>query len=654
MDDYAEYTPERAAHLCGVDADAIREIATVIGANLGRLATHTWRAAGGRQPGRLAGGALPVLPQRAHRFRRHRGWHQPQRLEQVHPGATASRRPARPLERADVADRVSARPPRDELPAAVLPQVRSRPPRHLLHRVYNPVWTNPDGFSWIEVLTDTDLVGCHVALTPTWSETAWFADYVLPMGVGTERHDVASYETHAGRWIGFRQPVLRRHAELSGSAVERTYETNPGEVWEENEFWIDLSWRIDPDGELGIRTHFESLERPGEPIGVDEYYQHSSSPTPSPACRRPRPRRAFRRWSTCAATAPSRSPATSTTVHERALSGAELADTVRDEDGVYRVPGTAGLHDELGRDRRAHAVHRRRLARCRGRRHAAHRLPDAVAQTRAVLADAGRVGLAGVRDADLDPQPRPLGRPRPRRRRAHPHPHVPAPDADPHQVRELEVAERDQPPPPAVDPPAATPSSSASASAGWPDHDPHRSLRDRDVAHRGHPARAWSPARITWVAGASTSSRATSAGRQAWPTSSTTATGWDLRLRHGVETVRERRPRFVAGVVDRLRCAPEPHVPAPARPGVGDALLVAASDDHAGRARRPRRRRPRRHGGIDGRVRGVAAADPPRPGPREPTPSTVVRPAGQAGRNAPTPTARRPPEIYFEKAASTA
>ena len=88
-------------------------------------------------------------------------------------------------------------------------------------------------------------------------ETAWFADYVLPMGVGTERHDVASYETHAGRWIGFRQPVQRRHAELAGRRSSDTHEANPGEVWEENEFWIDLSWRIDPDGELGIRTHFE-------------------------------------------------------------------------------------------------------------------------------------------------------------------------------------------------------------------------------------------------------------------------------------------------------------------------------------------------------------------------------------------------------------
>ena len=46
-------------------------------------------------------------------------------------------------------------------------------------RVYNPVWTNPDGFSWIEMLTDESKIGLHVAQTPTWNETAYFADYVL-------------------------------------------------------------------------------------------------------------------------------------------------------------------------------------------------------------------------------------------------------------------------------------------------------------------------------------------------------------------------------------------------------------------------------------------------------------------------------------------
>ncbi len=139
-------------------------------------------------------------------------------------------------------------------------------------RVYNPLWTNPDGMSWLEVLTDEQKIGLHVHLSPTWSETGWFADYILPMGVGAERHDLMSQETHAGCWIAFRQPVLREAMRRLGRPVNDTRDANPGEVWEETEFWIELSWRIDPDGSLGIRKTFESPYRPGQKITVDELY----------------------------------------------------------------------------------------------------------------------------------------------------------------------------------------------------------------------------------------------------------------------------------------------------------------------------------------------------------------------------------------------
>ena len=97
------------------------------------------------------------------------------------------------------------------------------------------------------------------------------------MGVSAERHDVHSYETQAGRWIGFRQSVFRRYAEIKarrdGQELDpqtRSHEHNPGEVSEENEFWIDLSWKIDPDGSLGIRKWFEGED--GNPITLDDYY----------------------------------------------------------------------------------------------------------------------------------------------------------------------------------------------------------------------------------------------------------------------------------------------------------------------------------------------------------------------------------------------
>jgi anaerobic selenocysteine-containing dehydrogenase len=140
-------------------------------------------------------------------------------------------------------------------------------------RVYNPMWINPDGFVWLDALRDEEKIRCHVALTPTWNESAWFADYVLPMGHAGERHDLMSQETHAGQWIGFRQPVRRVAMERAGKKVRFTHEANPGEVWEEAELWIELSARMDPDGSLGIRKHFESPYRPGEIVTIDEYFQ---------------------------------------------------------------------------------------------------------------------------------------------------------------------------------------------------------------------------------------------------------------------------------------------------------------------------------------------------------------------------------------------
>ncbi|MCU0866555.1 MAG: molybdopterin-dependent oxidoreductase [Planctomycetes bacterium] len=140
-------------------------------------------------------------------------------------------------------------------------------------RVYNPVWTNPDGAMWIDMLADENAVGCHAVLSPTWNETARWADFVLPMGHATERHDLMSQETHAATWIGFRQPVHRVLAERQGKQVTWTYEVNPGQVWEEDEFWIALSWQVDPDGSLGIRQHFESPYRKGERITITEYYR---------------------------------------------------------------------------------------------------------------------------------------------------------------------------------------------------------------------------------------------------------------------------------------------------------------------------------------------------------------------------------------------
>jgi anaerobic selenocysteine-containing dehydrogenase len=349
IDFYAEFTPEFASQQTGIAADKIREIADVVATAVpGRLSSHNWRAAaagneGGWQVARCLwflnvltgsvgteGGVspngwnkfIPVPPKVAHPHKRWNDLTWPVEYPLAHHEASI-------------------------LLPHFLKEGRGKVDTYF-SRVYNPVWTNPDGFSWLEVLTDESLVGCHVALTPTWSETAWFADYVLPMGVGAERHDLASYETHSGRWVGFRQPVFRVNAEKEGRPVNRTWEANPGEVWEEQEFWIDLSWKIDPTGDLGIRKHFESVKQPGEILGIDEYYEMMFDTQvpglPEAAAKEGlTPLQFMRRYGSFEI------PGNQYAVHERVVTDAEIAKAggVKDGSGVVRVPGTAGSHGEL-------------------------------------------------------------------------------------------------------------------------------------------------------------------------------------------------------------------------------------------------------------------------------------------------------------------
>jgi len=269
---YAEFTPEFAAAETGVDAKQIVDAARAIGRAGSRFSTHNWRsAAAGNLWGWQITRCLYLLV--------------------VLTGSVATKGgvnlhlsnkfvPKHPTQPAPATYWNELLFPR-EYPLACFEMSFLLP--HFLKdnrgkldvyftRVYNPLWTNPDGFSWMEMLQDKEKLGLHVALTPIWSETAWFADYILPMGLGTERHDMMSQETHSAQWLGFRQPVVRVAREKRGETFTATHETNPGEVWEENEFWVAMTWRIDPDGSLGIRRHFESPYRPGEPVTQDEYY----------------------------------------------------------------------------------------------------------------------------------------------------------------------------------------------------------------------------------------------------------------------------------------------------------------------------------------------------------------------------------------------
>src|SRR5439155_11195579 len=187
---YASYTFDFAEKESGIPAATIEQVAKLVASAGKRLSTHTWRSAtagnlGGWQVARALfllnalsgavgteGGTFP------------NGW---------------NKFVPRPIY-------MPPHPPKwndltwpDEFPLSCnemsfllphfLQEGRGRVEVYF-SRVYNPVWTNPDGFSWIEALIDEAKVGLHVALTPTWSETAYFADYVLPVGLGSERHDI--------------------------------------------------------------------------------------------------------------------------------------------------------------------------------------------------------------------------------------------------------------------------------------------------------------------------------------------------------------------------------------------------------------------------------------------------------------------------------
>lgn len=270
---YSEFTFEYAAEESGIDAVTLREVAEVVSTAGTRLATHNWRSAGsGNLGGWQVARSLTLLNALLGALATEGGTF-PNSWNKFTP-----RPPRLPHQRPKKWNEVTW--PR-EYPLALMEMSFLMP--HLMRdqgahvevyftRVYNPVWTNPDGFSWIEMLSDENQIGLHVAMTPTWNETAYFADYILPMGHASERHDLTSYEQYNGQWIAFRQPVLRAARERLGEEITDTRQVNPGEVWEENEFWIDLTWRIDPDGSLGIREFFESKKIPGEKMTVDEYY----------------------------------------------------------------------------------------------------------------------------------------------------------------------------------------------------------------------------------------------------------------------------------------------------------------------------------------------------------------------------------------------
>ena len=156
---YAEFTPEFAAAETGVDAAQIVEAARAIGRARGRFSTHNWRSAAA---GNLWGWQITrclyllVVLTGSVGTEGGVGLHLSNKFVPKHPSA-----PPQPGYWNELLF------PR-EYPLAFFEMSFLLP--HLLKenrgkldvyftRVYNPLWTNPDGFSWMEMLTDRNKIG---------------------------------------------------------------------------------------------------------------------------------------------------------------------------------------------------------------------------------------------------------------------------------------------------------------------------------------------------------------------------------------------------------------------------------------------------------------------------------------------------------------
>lgn len=267
---YAPFTPEYAGEISGVPPALIEAAAREIGGAGGALATHLSGA--GTPRGWLVARALLLLNVLTGSVGTVGGVTPVGRDEG--PGTPPERRLEQwnellwprefPLAGADL--------------APLLPQLlkagRGRLAAYIT-RGDNPIRAFPDGFAWIEALRDEQAIELHVALTPTWDETAWYADYVLPVRLPAEQHGVEFGGTDGERWVALRQPPVSVATERLAAAGRPVAGISAADdVWEEDAVWIELAWRIDPDGALGIRRAYESPYRPGEPITVEERYRH--------------------------------------------------------------------------------------------------------------------------------------------------------------------------------------------------------------------------------------------------------------------------------------------------------------------------------------------------------------------------------------------
>ena len=343
-------------------------------------------------------------------------------------------------------------------------------------RVYNPVWTNPDGFSWIEMLTRrVEGRRSTRALTPVWSETAWFADYVLPMGLGPERHDLMSQETHAGALDRLPPARAARGARARrAQAFEWTWQAHEAAGRRGVGGGRVLDRALVAHRPRRLARHPQVL-RVAVPARREAPRSRSttagSSRTPCRACPRRRRRQGL------------------TPLEYMRKYGAFLV-----EDDVYETPREAARR-EGPRRRRGRRGHARRVARAAARSGveidgvARAGFPTPSRKLEFFSQTMKEWGWPEQARARLHPEPRALVAARPRGGRDGAAADVPPADAHPHALGQREVALRDLAHQPGVDAPGGR------AADRRPDRRPRRASRprighfvDKRLGDGGHPA----------------------------------------------------------------------------------------------------------------------------------------------------------------------
>ena len=415
----------------------IREIGVLVGAAPGPVLLAQLAGVRGRQRGRVADGRclwlLNVLTGSVGTVggTSPNGWNKfiPVPPKPVHPHG--------PVERADLADRVPARPPRDVDAAPPLPEGGPGPPRHLLHPRLQPGLDEPG-----RVLVARGPDRRVARRVPRGAHADLVRDGVVRRlraadgrrGRAPRRGLLRDAQPGAGSASASR---CSRSSPSRGRTVQPHLGGEPGRGVG-GERVLDRPRLAHRPRRLARHPQPLRVDRaPRQPITIDEYYEQlftDSVPGPAGGGRRAR---ASPRSSSCGATAPSRSPATSTSVHEQEVSAETVAaaGAVRGDDGVLRVPGHGRPPRAARGHQRPHAVHRRRVHRRRGRWRScgpgSRRRPASWSSTpRRCATGAGpstpcpRGSVSHVHWEDLDFDGR----------RAHPDADVPDPDDDPHPL----------------------------------------------------------------------------------------------------------------------------------------------------------------------------------------------------------------------------